>query len=172
MTSRWWPGFGYLRDHLATSPTQAVQRRGGAGAALFDRADLVLANEARTPLIVGGKGSGKEDTLARITVRGYYRQYAKLGGLCFGAWPSTLGVLEHRWGLEMVEVPATVATGQARPGRPRERDARVTELPPRWPTKWPERSSSAASTSAGANTSPPAAPAPGPSPPPPATSSK
>jgi preprotein translocase subunit SecA len=44
-------GFEYLRDRLVTRPADRVQRR-GLGALIVDEADLLLIDEARTPLII------------------------------------------------------------------------------------------------------------------------
>ncbi len=45
-------GFDYLRDNMATSPQQLVQR--GHHFAIVDEVDSILIDEARTPLIISG----------------------------------------------------------------------------------------------------------------------
>ena len=48
-------GFDYLRDNLATSKQQRVQRM--LNFAIVDEVDSVLIDEARTPLIISGEGN-------------------------------------------------------------------------------------------------------------------
>lgn len=45
-------GFDYLRDNMATSPMDLVQR--GHNYAIVDEVDSVLIDDARTPLIISG----------------------------------------------------------------------------------------------------------------------
>lgn len=45
-------GFDYLRDHMAVSPEQIVQRE--LNFAIVDEVDSILIDEARTPLIISG----------------------------------------------------------------------------------------------------------------------
>ena len=47
-------GFDYLRDNLATSKAQRVQRV--LNFAIVDEVDSILIDEARTPLIISGEG--------------------------------------------------------------------------------------------------------------------
>jgi preprotein translocase subunit SecA len=56
-------GFDYLRDNIATSPDQLVQR--GLNFGIVDEVDSILVDEARTPLII----SGMPETAADV----YYR---------------------------------------------------------------------------------------------------
>ncbi len=56
-------GFDYLRDNIATSPDQLVQRE--LNFAIVDEVDSILVDEARTPLII----SGMPETAADV----YYR---------------------------------------------------------------------------------------------------
>ena len=49
-------GFDYLRDNMALSPEERVQR--GHFFAIVDEVDSILIDEARTPLIISGPGSG------------------------------------------------------------------------------------------------------------------
>lgn len=48
-------GFDYLRDNMATSPDQCVQRE--LNFAIIDEVDNILVDEARTPLIISGQVS-------------------------------------------------------------------------------------------------------------------
>ena len=48
-------GFDYLRDNMAVTKAQTVQR--GMNFAIIDEVDSILIDEARTPLIISGKGS-------------------------------------------------------------------------------------------------------------------
>ncbi|HEU0085411.1 MAG TPA: preprotein translocase subunit SecA [Candidatus Paceibacterota bacterium] len=52
-------GFDYLRDNLATSVDQMVQR--GHHYAIVDEVDSILIDEARTPLIISSPSSESED---------------------------------------------------------------------------------------------------------------
>ena len=47
-------GFDYLRDNMAISATEMVQR--GHAFAIVDEVDSILIDEARTPLIISGQG--------------------------------------------------------------------------------------------------------------------
>ena len=49
-------GFDYLRDNMAWSVDELVQR--GHNFAIVDEVDSILIDEARTPLIISGPGSG------------------------------------------------------------------------------------------------------------------
>ncbi|MGO1257598.1 MAG: preprotein translocase subunit SecA [Brachybacterium sp.] len=49
-------GFDYLRDNMALKPEDRVQR--GHSFAIVDEVDSILIDEARTPLIISGPGSG------------------------------------------------------------------------------------------------------------------
>lgn len=59
-------GFDYLRDNMATSKEEQVQR--GHGYAIVDEVDSILIDEARTPLII----SGAPEQAAKT-----YRQFAR-----------------------------------------------------------------------------------------------
>ena len=54
-------GFDYLRDNMATSPKDLVQRRHNY--AIVDEVDSVLIDDARTPLIISGPVPKGEDQL-------------------------------------------------------------------------------------------------------------
>nr|WP_245354784.1 preprotein translocase subunit SecA [Brachybacterium sacelli] len=49
-------GFDYLRDNMSLAPEERVQR--GHSFAIVDEVDSILIDEARTPLIISGPGSG------------------------------------------------------------------------------------------------------------------
>ncbi|WP_193105307.1 preprotein translocase subunit SecA [Brachybacterium sp. FME24] len=49
-------GFDYLRDNMTLAPEDRVQR--GHNFAIVDEVDSILIDEARTPLIISGPGSG------------------------------------------------------------------------------------------------------------------
>jgi len=57
-------GFDYLRDNLAFSLDQRVQR--GLGFAVVDEVDSILIDEARTPLIISGPAEDNTDAYLRI----------------------------------------------------------------------------------------------------------
>ena len=52
-------GFDYLRDNMATYKSELVQR--GHAFAIVDEVDSILIDEARTPLIISGKGEDSSD---------------------------------------------------------------------------------------------------------------
>ncbi|MBO7459257.1 MAG: preprotein translocase subunit SecA [Paludibacteraceae bacterium] len=54
-------GFDYLRDNMATSPLDLVQR--GHNYAIVDEVDSVLIDDARTPLIISGPVPKDEDQM-------------------------------------------------------------------------------------------------------------
>ena len=60
-------GFDYLRDNMAWSPTDRVQR--GYNFAIVDEVDSILIDEARTPLIISGPVDG---------TNAYYKDFARL----------------------------------------------------------------------------------------------
>ena len=61
-------GFDYLRDNMAWSATELVQR--GHNFAIVDEVDSILIDEARTPLIISGQASGD--------VNRWYNEFAKV----------------------------------------------------------------------------------------------
>jgi len=67
-------GFDYLRDNMAIYKTELVQR--GHNFAIVDEVDSILIDEARTPLIISGKGedSSKLYEMADHFVAGLRRQ--------------------------------------------------------------------------------------------------
>ncbi len=67
-------GFDYLRDNMAIYKQELVQR--GHAFAIVDEVDSILIDEARTPLIISGKGedSSKLYEMADMFVRGLRKQ--------------------------------------------------------------------------------------------------
>ena len=56
-------GFDYLRDNMVVYKEQKVQR--GHAYAIVDEVDSILIDEARTPLIISGKGDKSTDLYAK-----------------------------------------------------------------------------------------------------------
>ena len=56
-------GFDYLRDNMVTYKENKVQR--GHNYAIVDEVDSILIDEARTPLIISGKGAKADDLYGR-----------------------------------------------------------------------------------------------------------
>ena len=67
-------GFDYLRDNMAIYKQELVER--GHAFAIVDEVDSILIDEARTPLIISGKGedSSKLYEMADLFVRGLRKQ--------------------------------------------------------------------------------------------------
>jgi len=57
-------GFDYLRDNMAHSPGQRVQR--GLNYAIIDEVDSILIDEARTPLIISGPADGDSELYGKL----------------------------------------------------------------------------------------------------------
>ncbi|MGB4333414.1 MAG: preprotein translocase subunit SecA [Chromatiaceae bacterium] len=57
-------GFDYLRDNMAFTPEQRVQR--DPCYAIVDEVDSILIDEARTPLIISGPSEGSTDNYKKI----------------------------------------------------------------------------------------------------------
>lgn len=57
-------GFDYLRDNMAFSPEERVQRK--LHYALVDEVDSILIDEARTPLIISGQAEDSSDMYRRV----------------------------------------------------------------------------------------------------------
>ena len=57
-------GFDYLRDNMAHSPEQRVQR--GLNFAIIDEVDSILIDEARTPLIISGPADGGSELYVKL----------------------------------------------------------------------------------------------------------
>ncbi len=67
-------GFDYLRDNMAFSPEQRVQRK--RNFAIIDEVDSILIDEARTPLIISGPAEDSSELYTRINevIPGLVRQ--------------------------------------------------------------------------------------------------
>jgi preprotein translocase subunit SecA len=90
-------GFDYLRDNMAHSLDDLVQR--GHSYAIVDEVDSILIDEARTPLIISGPADGASN---------WYAEFARLGPLMekdvhyeVDLRKRTVGV--HERGVEFVE---------------------------------------------------------------------
>jgi preprotein translocase subunit SecA len=59
-------GFDYLRDNMAFSPEERVQR--GLNYAVIDEVDSILIDEARTPLIISGPAEDSSELYKKINV--------------------------------------------------------------------------------------------------------
>ncbi|QSA95917.1 preprotein translocase subunit SecA [Methylococcus sp. EFPC2] len=59
-------GFDYLRDNMAFSPEQRVQRQ--RHFAIVDEVDSILIDEARTPLIISGPTEDRSDLYHKVNV--------------------------------------------------------------------------------------------------------
>ena len=57
-------GFDYLRDNMAFSPEERVQRK--LHYALVDEVDSILIDEARTPLIISGPAEDSSDMYRKV----------------------------------------------------------------------------------------------------------
>ncbi|MGW9019925.1 preprotein translocase subunit SecA [Leucobacter chromiiresistens] len=91
-------GFDYLRDNMASSAAERVQR--GHFFAIIDEVDSILIDEARTPLIISGPASGEANR--------WFAEFARIArklepGVDFeiDEKKRTVGVLEP--GIEKVE---------------------------------------------------------------------
>ena len=91
-------GFDYLRDNMASTAVDRVQR--GHGFAIIDEVDSILIDEARTPLIISGPASGEANR--------WFTEFARLSkklveGVDYEVDEKkrTIGVLEP--GIEKVE---------------------------------------------------------------------
>ncbi|MCP4521468.1 MAG: preprotein translocase subunit SecA [Cytophagales bacterium] len=72
-------GFDYLRDNMANTPDELVQRRHHF--AMIDEVDSVLVDDARTPLIISGpmaKGDEQEFDVLKPRIVKVYEQQRKL----------------------------------------------------------------------------------------------
>jgi preprotein translocase subunit SecA len=80
-------GFDYLRDNLAHSKEEKVQR--GHSFAIVDEVDNILIDEARTPLIISGQPEQAAD---------YYKQFAKLARqMVQGEKPKEVSSKDRSW---------------------------------------------------------------------------
>ena len=69
-------GFDYLRDNMAIYKQEMVQR--GHAFAIVDEVDSILIDEARTPLIISGKG---EESSKLYEMADYFVSRLKKAGL-------------------------------------------------------------------------------------------
>ncbi|MFY9488266.1 MAG: preprotein translocase subunit SecA [Solirubrobacterales bacterium] len=80
-------GFDYLRDNLAHTLDEKVQRKHAF--AIVDEVDNILIDEARTPLIISGKPEQAAD---------YYKQFAKLARqMIVGEKPKEVSAKDRTW---------------------------------------------------------------------------
>jgi preprotein translocase subunit SecA len=80
-------GFDYLRDNIAHSREEQVQR--GQVYAIVDEVDNILIDEARTPLIISGQPEQAAD---------YYKQFAKLARTMeVGEKPKEISAKDRVW---------------------------------------------------------------------------
>ncbi|MBJ7354843.1 MAG: preprotein translocase subunit SecA [Thermoleophilaceae bacterium] len=80
-------GFDYLRDNIAHSREEQVQR--GQKYAIVDEVDNILIDEARTPLIISGQPEQAAD---------YYKQFAKLAKqMVVGEKPKEISAKDRVW---------------------------------------------------------------------------
>ena len=80
-------GFDYLRDNLAHSIEEKVQR--GHAYGIVDEVDNILIDEARTPLIISGQPEEAAD---------YYKQFAKLARtMVQGEKPKEISAKDRTW---------------------------------------------------------------------------
>jgi preprotein translocase subunit SecA len=91
-------GFDYLKDNMAATPDDLVQR--GHFFSIVDEVDSILIDEARTPLIISGPASGEADR--------WFGEFAKIAKRLrpdidfeFDEAKKTVGVLEP--GIDKVE---------------------------------------------------------------------
>ncbi len=66
-------GFDYLRDNMAIYKSQMVQR--GHNFAVVDEVDSILIDEARTPLIISGKGETSSELYVKVD--GFVRKLSR-----------------------------------------------------------------------------------------------
>lgn len=105
-------GFDYLRDNMAWSPEDCVQR--GLHYAIADDGDSILLNEARAPLMISGpaelaSASEGRMTFAEIMQHDYLRLYPRLAALS-GVAATESGAYRDAYGLEVVTIPASRPT--------------------------------------------------------------
>ncbi|MBX2886310.1 MAG: preprotein translocase subunit SecA [Granulosicoccus sp.] len=96
-------GFDYLRDNMAHSPEQRVQR--GLNFAIIDEVDSILVDEARTPLIISGPADGNSDlyTKLNVVVPKLSRQMEEEGDGDYSVDEKAKQVLLTESGMEQVE---------------------------------------------------------------------
>jgi preprotein translocase subunit SecA len=100
-------GYDYLRDNLASSLDEVVQR--GHAVALVDDADGVLVGHARALLRIVGPRKARQtgeqrEVQASVSVGGYYRRYDKLAGISGSATGDAV-TFDRLYGREVVRIP-------------------------------------------------------------------
>ena len=117
-------GFDYLRDNMAVSLEQCVQR--GHAFAIVDEVDSILVDEARTPLII----SGEPETAAEV-----YVDFARVAKHAAGV-PAAEGAARRRRGRgpdpggDRLPLRREVQDGRGARGRDREGRARAAAREP------------------------------------------
>ena len=91
-------GFDYLRDNMAGSLEDCVQR--GHHYAIVDEVDSILIDEARTPLIISGPDRGRGQVVRRVR-RAWSKRLRNDADYEFDEKKRTVSVLEP--GIEKVE---------------------------------------------------------------------
>ncbi len=96
-------GFDYLRDNMAHSAEQRVQR--GLNFAIIDEVDSILIDEARTPLIISGPADGDSELYGKLNavVPKLVRQEEEEGEGDFSVDEKAKQVLLTEDGMENVE---------------------------------------------------------------------
>ena len=96
-------GFDYLRDNMAHSPEQRVQR--GLNFAIIDEVDSILIDEARTPLIISGPADGDSELYGKLNkvVPKLSRQMEEDGEGDYSVDEKAKQVLLTETGMETVE---------------------------------------------------------------------
>jgi len=96
-------GFDYLRDNMAHSPEQRVQR--GLNFAIIDEVDSILIDEARTPLIISGPADGDSELYDKLNavVPKLERQQEEEGEGDYSVDEKAKQVLLTETGMETVE---------------------------------------------------------------------
>ncbi len=96
-------GFDYLRDNMAHSAEQRVQR--GLNFAIIDEVDSILIDEARTPLIISGPADGDSELYGKLNsvVPSLVRQQDEEGEGDYSVDEKAKQVLLTEDGMENVE---------------------------------------------------------------------
>ncbi len=100
-------GFDYLRDNMAYSVDDLVQRRHAF--AIVDEADAILVDHALAEHTISGPAQSEVATEGRITyagisTRGYFRLYDKLAGMT-GTAATGAAELKRGYQLDVVDIP-------------------------------------------------------------------
>jgi preprotein translocase subunit SecA len=100
-------GYDYLRDNLAMTIDEVVQRRHAF--AIVDEANTILVDGALEELALSGPAAAGQanqgrTTYASISVLGYFRLYDKLAGMS-GTMATESAELKDSYQLDVVEIP-------------------------------------------------------------------